>query len=335
MNDADPKDKPRKGLTPSPYEADAEVAVAFAVCEVSRRRFLQFIGAAAGAVAAGGVLAACNQRTGSEEEESTTATTTAKTSIVRLSSVVTPQDGGLYDDLLPDFEQQTGYQVELTTGEDVYGAAREGQADLVLSHYGYKDAQAFVQAGFGQWPQSVFFNQLALLGPTSDPAQIQDLTDVVEAFRRIANTQSRFIVNDIDVLKYLTEIIWNCAGRPDKGGWYVDQGLAELEAIDAAAQQSGYVLWGLTPFLKAQQQNEVELQSLVLNDPLLQRIMVTVAVNPEKVSGVNVEGAKAFEQYLLAPTTQARIRAFRLPGIDQQIWWPAGWHNAGALLSNL
>jgi ABC-type tungstate transport system permease subunit len=73
----------------------------------------------------------------------------------------------------------------------------------------------------------------------------------------------------------------------------------------------------------------------VLNDPILRRIMVTVGVNLSKVSGINVEGAKAFQQYLLTPTTQARIQAFRLPGIDQQIWWPAGRDNAGYVLRNL
>ena len=97
----------------------------------------------------------------------------------------------------------------------------------------------------------------------------------------------------------------------------------------------GYVFWGLTPFLRTQRQNKVDLQPLVLNDPLLQRIMVTVAVTPGRVSGVNVEGAMAFEQYLLAPATQARIRAFRLPGIDRQIWWPAGRNNAGYALPKL
>ena len=70
----------------------------------------------------------------------------------------------------------------------------------------------------------------------------------------------------------------------------------------------------------------------MLNDPLLQRVMVTVAVNPDKVAGVNLEGVTAFQQYLLAPATQARIRAFRLPGIDQQIWWPAGRNNASYAL---
>ena len=307
---------------------------------VSRRRFLQLLGGAAGAVAVSEALAACSQGTssqdiGNETEDSVTAGTTTPTSLVRLSSVVTPQDGGLYNDLLPDFEQQTGYKVELTTGEDVYRPARDGQADVVLSHYGHKDTQAFVQDGYGQWPQTVFFNQLALLGPPSDPAQVQNLTDMVEALRRIAQTQSPFIVNNAKLLKYLSEILWNAAGSPEKGEWYRDEGMQHEAAIAAAAQQGGYVLWGLTPFLRTQQQNKVELQPLVLNDPLLRRIMVTVGVNPDKVSGVNVEGAKAFQHYLLAPSTQARIQAFRLPGIDQQIWWAAGRDNASYVLPNL
>jgi tungstate transport system substrate-binding protein len=299
---------------------------------VSRRHFLQFLGGAAGAMAVSGALAACSQGTSSAPDGSTVAGTTTLTSLVRLSSVVTPQDGGLYDDLLPDFERQTGYRVELTTGEDVYGPARSGQADVVLSHYGHKDAQAFVQDGLGQWPQTVFFNQHALLGPPSDPARVKDLTDLVEAFRRIAQTQSPFIVNDNEGIKYLTEFLWKAAGSPEKEGWYSDQSVQGQEAIEKAAEQGGYVLWGLTPFLRMQHRNSLDLEPLVLSDPLLQRIMVTVAVNPDKVSGVNVAGAEAFQQYLLDPATQARIWAFRLPGIEQQIWWPAGRNNAGYAL---
>ena len=316
-----------------------ELATKHTARGVSRRRFLQFLGGAAGAVALSGAVVSCNQDTSqgtsSETGNSPAVESTTLTSLVRLSSVVTVQDGGLYDDLLPDFERQTGYQVELTTGEDVYGPARDGQADVVLSHYGHRDTQAFVQDGYGQWPQMVFFNQHALLGPPSDPAQVQNLTDMVEALRRIAQTQSPFVVNNAKLLKHLSEILWNAAGSPEKGEWYRDEGMQHEAAIAAAAQQGGYVLWGLTPFLRAQQQNKVELQPLVLNDPLLRRIMVTVGVNADKVPGINVEGAKAFQHYLLAPSTQARIQAFHLPGIDQQIWWPASWNNAGAVLPNL
>ena len=79
----------------------------------------------------------------------------------------------------------------------------------------------------------------------------------------------------------------------------------------------------------------MELQPFVLNDPLLQRIMVSVVVDSEKAPGANVTGAKALQQYLLDPATQARIRASRLPGIDQQIWWPAGRNNASSVLPKL
>src|SRR5918998_1369662 len=140
-------------------EFTTKAAKTFPSQAVSRRHFLQFLGAAAGTAAVSGALAACGQGTGSEPENSTVAETTTLNSLVRLSSVVTPQDGGLYDDLIPDFERQRGFRVELTTGEDVYGPARNGDADVVLSHYGHRDTQAFVQDGFGHWPQTVFFNQ--------------------------------------------------------------------------------------------------------------------------------------------------------------------------------
>jgi tungstate transport system substrate-binding protein len=258
---------------------------------------------------------------------------TAKTRAVRLYSVVTAVEGGLLGDLVPDFERQTGYQVKLTPrSPDVYGPARAWKADLVISHYGHKNAEAFVLDGYGAWPETVFFNPMALLGPPSDPAQVRGLTDAAEAFGRIATTNSPFVVNNIEGVKYLSEILWNAAGRPDRTGWYQEQGLRERDAITNAAQQNGYTFWGLTPFLTAQQQNPVGLEPMVLEDPLLRRIMVSVRVMPKHVKGLNTRGAIAFQQYLLEPATQARIRAFRYPGIGQQIWWPAGRDNAPALL---
>jgi hypothetical protein len=45
------------------------------------------------------------------------------------------------------------------------------------------------------------------------------------------------------------------------------------------------------------------------------------------VNGVNDAGAAAFQAYLLAPATQAKIATFRYPDLTQQVWWPAGRHN--------
>ena len=55
--------------------------------------------------------------------------------------------------------------------------------------------------------------------------------------------------------------------------------------------------------------------------------MTAIAVNPDKVPGVNAEGAAKLVDYLLSPHVQARIAAFRTPGSDLQLWWPAGRNN--------
>ena len=69
------------------------------------------------------------------------------------------------------------------------------------------------------------------------------------------------------------------------------------------------------------------MEILVSADPILQRIMASVIVSPEKIKGVNVKGAEALQDFLLAPETQAKIAAYVTPGSKQQLWWPAGRDN--------
>jgi len=256
----------------------------------------------------------------------------ASASVIRLASVTTIQEGGLLPALLAPFEAQTGHQVQLHLGDDVYIQARAGKADVVFSHFGHKDAEAFITAGLGQWPRTVLFNSIALIAPTRDPAHVAGLSDPVEAFRRIAATKSPFIVNGIPELVYLADILWNAAGRPPKAGWYSDTGLQKNAAMQAASAHGGYSLWGVTPFLVARQKAQWALRPVLYEEEMFHRIMVTVVVNPAKFPTANAAGALALQQYLLTPTTQAMIRDFRYPGIAQPLFWPAGRNNAPYLL---
>ena len=70
---------------------------------------------------------------------------------------------------------------------------------------------------------ALFSNQMAFLGPKRDPAKIRGLEDAGEAFRRIAKARAPFVLNDIDGIRYLTEILWNAAGCPDRTGWFIDE----------------------------------------------------------------------------------------------------------------
>jgi len=195
----------------------------------------------------------------------------------------------------------------------------------VLSHYGHKDVDSFVLDGYGQWPHTVLFNQVCLLGPTEDPGHVRGLADLVVALQRIAQARRPVIVNNIEGLQYLANTIAIDAAFPP--ALFLDHGLTKGPAMDAAAAARGYTLWGLTPFQKYAKDHPLDLEPLVLGDPALQRIMVTIVVNPTKVHGVNEKGATAFQDYLLSVETQAKIRSFRISGIDQPVFWPAGRNN--------
>jgi tungstate transport system substrate-binding protein len=252
--------------------------------------------------------------------------------VVRVASVKTAVEGSVLPELVADFEKASSYKVALTPGESVYTWAREGKFDLVISHYGHREAEDFVLDGLGEWPRTIFSNQMALVGPPDDPARVRGLEDAGEAFRRIAASKSKFVLNDIDGVRYLTNILWNAAGQPDRTGWFLDEGHRKDGAIERASEMGAYSFWGLTPFLRLNGQAPLRLEPLVLADPLLQRLLVSVIVKPAKVPGANAEGARALQAHLLSPATQARIRSIRYPGDPRVCWVPAGRHNRIAML---
>lgn len=247
---------------------------------------------------------------------------------VRLAVVNTPLFSGLMADLVDDFKKQAGVDVTVISGEDIYDRARAGDVDIVLSHYGFRDVEEFVEQGYGRWPRLVFANQMAIIGPKSDPAHIRGMSSAADAFRRIADAKAPFVPNALPSVMYLTQYLWERSGQPDRTGWYLDVKEAKGQAIKRAEEKGAYVIWGAWPFLRFAQQHETQMEILVSSDPIFQRVMATVVVNPDKVPGVNAQGATALEEYLLSPRAQARVAAFRSMGSDLQLWWPAARSNS-------
>jgi tungstate transport system substrate-binding protein len=295
---------------------------------LSRRDVLRAAGALTGAGLGAGVLSACGA---GSPTASATGSRPRTPGPLRLSSVVTVRDGGLWSDLLPVFTRSTGIHVDLSAREDVFTPARRGRADIVYSHYGHKDLHGFVMGGYGLWPRTVLFNLVCLLGPPHDPAGVRGLGDLGEAFARIANSHASFEVNNIPELVYLTDVVLGAAGV-SKGHWYINHGLSKQGAMVRASSRGAYTIWGVTPFLDIAATKHLKLEPLVTDDPILQRIMVTIVVDPRKVPGVNTKAANAFQRYLLSPATQSRIRAFHNKTLRRTIFFAAGRNNEAALL---
>lgn len=255
----------------------------------------------------------------------------ADPTLVRVASVPTAVEGNLLPALVAAFEKQCSLHIEITTATDLYTRARHGTVDLAISHYGHHEAEQFVVDGLGEWPRTIFSNQAALVGPASDPANIRGLDDAGEALRRIAASRSPFLVNELEGLSYLTDIVWHLAGKPDRSGWL--RGHEKDDALIEASKRGAYTMWGLTPFLRVRRREKLALDPLVLGDPLFQRLLVSVVIKP-RVGGINVAGARAFEQFLLEPETQALMRSIDYSDDGSKLarWMPAGRHNRIAVL---
>lgn len=246
---------------------------------------------------------------------------------LRLAIVNTPKFSGLIDDLVTDYKAFGGGDVSVYGGSDVFAKAREGEADLVISHYGKEDVERFVLDGYGSWPRTVFSNQLAIIGPKSDPAGIRGLASGAEAIKKIAAAKAPFAVNALPGITYLTDVLWLQAGSSEKGDWVLDPGVAKGQAMKFAEEKGAYTMWGAIPFLRFKEKHASTMELLVTGDPLFQRIMAAIVVQPAKVPGAQVERAVKFLDYLLSSRAQARIASYRSAGVEQQLWWPAARHN--------
>jgi tungstate transport system substrate-binding protein len=169
---------------------------------------------------------------------------------------------------------------------------------------------------------------MVIIGPESDPAKIKGLSNATEALKQIAKTNSPYIMNNIPSVRYLTGTLMAGAKLSENRSWFLDEGKMKGRAIKFAEKKQGYVIFGAFPFLRFKQKSNSKMKILVHTDPILQRVMVSVIVNPKKIKGVNLDAAKALQTFLLSKRTQARIAAFRAKGSNQQLWWPAARHNA-------
>jgi tungstate transport system substrate-binding protein len=258
-----------------------------------------------------------------------------KRPVIRLAVVNTPYQSGMLGSLLPEFEKTSGYRVEVYSGGDVYSQAESGKADLLISHYGKAPVEQFVTSGKGAWPRPVFSNQAVMVGPKSDPAKIRGMTDPFAAMKKIVDSGSSFVATSSPGERYLSELLLAGAGNPKRGDWYIETQKLKGRAMAFAEEKGAYTIWGSFPFERFRRQHGTGLEVMVWETPIFHRVMATIVVSPVKFPGVNVEGAKALEAYLLSPGTQAAIAAFREEGLDRQTWWPAGRDNNPAQLLGL
>jgi len=246
----------------------------------------------------------------------------AQSNVVLLSTTTSTQDSGLLDVLVPMFEKQSGLSVKtisVGTGQALALAAR-GEADVTLAHAPGLEKK-YVEDGKMSNRRLVMYNDFVLIGPTDDPAQIKGLPKAVDALKRIAESQSRFVSRgDKSGTHVLEQGLWKQAGLEPRGAWYIESGQGMGQTLGIANDRRAYTLTDRGTYLAFQKR--VDLPILVEKDRLLLNIYSVMEVNPANGPRVNVAGGKAFAEFMLAPETQAVIKAFGVDKYGQPLFVP-------------
>lgn len=93
------------------------------------------------------------------------------------------------------------------------------------------------------------------------------------------------------------------------------------QALMIADDKAAYTLSDRGTYLRLSER--VSLEVLVEGDPQLLNIYHVIRVNPERHRGLNVDGAKAFADFLVSPETQEMIRTFGIEEFGQPLFFPA------------
>jgi tungstate transport system substrate-binding protein len=253
-------------------------------------------------------LAACNPTTQNKD--------------LLLVSTTSTQDSGLLDVLLPMFTAQTGYTVQLVAvgSGQALKIGEQGNTDVILLHSPAAEKE-FVANGFGIDRRLVMHNDFVIVGPASDPAGIRG-ENPVEAFKKIFASRVTFVSRGDDSGTHVKELaLWKNAGlNPAGEAWYLETGQGQGATLSIASEKSGYALTDRGTFL-AYKAN-VDLEILVEGDPFLLNVYHVITVNPQKFPNINLEGAKAFADFVTSDEGQKLIAEFGLEKYGQPLFFP-------------
>jgi len=242
---------------------------------------------------------------------------------VILATTTSTYDSGLLDTLVPDFEDQTDYNVKIIavgTGQALAMGER-GDADVLLVHAPSSELE-LVESGAAINRQLVMHNDFIIVGSEDDPAGIEGTASAADAFAAIYEKGETFISRGDDSGTHKKEkAIWESAGLDPEGkSWYEQSGQGMGATLQIANQKDAYTLSDRGTYL-AQSEN-LELVVLVEGDPVFFNVYHVMQVNPEKFDLVNGPGGAAFVEFMVSDATQEIIRTFGVDKFGQPLFIP-------------
>ncbi len=242
---------------------------------------------------------------------------------ILVQSTTSTANSGLYEYLLPRFEEAHKTQVNVVavgTGQAIRNASN-CDADVLLVHA--KSAEEkFIEEGLGVKRYDLMYNDFVLIGPENDPANIADSITAADALTGIANSSSIFASRGDNSGTHQKELgLWLEAGidtKPHNGKWYRETGSGMGATLNTSIGMNAYTLTDRATWISFK--NRGQHKVLFEGDAALFNQYGVILVSPEKCPSVNAVGGQTFIDWLTGPSGQQLIADYQLDG--QQLFYP-------------
>lgn len=240
-----------------------------------------------------------------------------------VQSTTSTANSGLYDHLLPIFQDKTGIRVNVVavgTGQAIRNA-ENCDGDVLLVH-ARPSEEKFVAAGFGTVRTDLMYNDFIIVGPPEDPAGVSGMSDAQGALTKIADAGALFASRGDESGTHKKEVaLWTDAGidpTAASGDWYRATGSGMGATLNAGIGMGAYVMTDRATWISFA--NKQDYAILVEGDEDLFNQYGVIPVNPEKCPSVNADAAQAFADWLVSAEGQAAIGGYKVAG--QQLFFP-------------
>jgi tungstate transport system substrate-binding protein len=240
-----------------------------------------------------------------------------------VQSTTSTANSGLYDFLIPIFQDRTGIRVDVVavgTGQAIINA-QNCDGDVLLVHS--KTAEdAFVTAGFGTKRIDLMYNDFVLVGPENDPARVNNLPDVQDAFAKIADAQALFVSRGDASGTHTAELtLWEETGIDPtvfSGEWYRETGSGMGAALNTAIGMGAYTMVDRATWVRFE--NKQDFTIMIEGDSDLFNQYGVIPVNSDRCPNVDADAAEVFVNWLLSQDGQEAIASYIID--DQQLYFP-------------
>lgn len=240
-----------------------------------------------------------------------------------VQSTTSTQNSGLFDAILPVFEEKTGIDVRVVavgTGQAIMNA-QNGDGDVLFVHAKLAE-EKFVRDGYGAARYDVMYNDFVIVGPAEDPAGVSGSTDVVSALNKIASSKSVFASRGDDSGTHKAELnLWDIAGvdvKKASGSWYRETGSGMGATLNIGRGMGAYVMTDRATWISYG--NKGDHLVVVQGDPRMFNQYGIVSVTAKRRDTAKRRLAEEFVDWILSDEGQGAIGDYKIDG--QTLFYP-------------